>query len=236
MPPLAGARAPTVGSLAARLPNAAPVRQNWHLAIFPVGWMAGVLLLTLTTGLGKAEDASEQAVALVRSYVAARQSGDAALACSKLTPGQQRELVAIQSGDRYESATASRCPEYILETQSNSHLLNPALPELAAAPRIAYASPGIVVITSPDTSRLALTVVSEGSAMKLDVRGVERMEFKAGCARTGVATAGDCECAFERLRAEGRLPESQAQINTSWQQEARAALAQCEQQAGAPPE
>jgi hypothetical protein len=89
------------------------------------------------------------------------------------------------------------------------------------------------VITSPQAPGLELTVVSEGGSIKLDVRGVERWEFKEGCARAGIASAGECNCAFEQLRAKGLIPETRQQINAGWQHDARAALSQCERQTGA---
>jgi uncharacterized RDD family membrane protein YckC len=254
IPPMAGAAsqgplsavAATIGPPVAALQGAtgvtAPLAQsnasrssgsNWRVAGYPVLWVAAVLIGTFALGLGRAEGAGENAVALVRQYVQARQAGNAALACSLLTAGQQRELVAIQSGS-YLSASASACPSYVLETESGSHLLNPDLPAfVAAGPTVVAASPTAAVVVSSGDPGLQLTAVTEDGRLKLDVRGLQEQEFVAGCAHAGLLVASECECAFDRLRAEGPIPENTQQMSASWRSAAQAAALQCRESAAA---
>ncbi len=200
---------------------------DWRVVVYPALWVAAALIGTFALGLGQAEGAGEQAVVLVRQYVQARQDGNAVLACSLLTTGQQRELVAIQSGS-YQSARATACPRYILRTEANSHLLNPDLPAfVAAGPTVAAASPTAVVVVSTGDPGLQLTAVTEGGRLKLDVRGLQEQEFVAGCAHGGLLVASECECTFDRLRAEGPIPDNTQQLTDSWRSAADAAAQQC---------
>jgi len=202
-------------------------RRDWRIVGYPLSWIAAVLIATFALGLGKAEGAAEQAIALAREYVQAREQGNAALACSLLTPAQQRELAAVQ-GAGYESATANDCLRYILRSDPRSHLLNPQLSGfVAAGPTIAYASPTVVVLSSPAYPDLELVAVSEEGKLKLDVRGVQRAEFVDGCARGGLLTADQCGCTFDRLRAEGHVAENPARLTVAWRREAQAAADEC---------
>lgn len=251
MPPMAGATPATppaasaMPAAAAGIPPSAPpeppapslVREagtgtqargrDWRIVGYPLSWIAAVLIATFALGLGQAEGAAERAIALVREYVQAREQGNAALACSLLTAAQQRELAALQ-GAGYESATANDCPRYILRSDPRSHLLNPRLSGfVAAGPTIAYASPTVVVLSSPAYPDLELVAVSEEGKLRLDVRGVQRAEFVDGCARGGLLTADQCGCTFDRLRAEGHVAENPAQLTAAWRTEAQAAANGC---------
>ncbi|MGH2831243.1 MAG: RDD family protein, partial [Solirubrobacteraceae bacterium] len=134
---LSGRRRRRIGDLAGRtvvvadegyLPRPRPT--IWKLCVYPVGWVCVVMLVIFATGLGKAVSTQEEAVSLLHEYVKARQQHDAALACSLLTPEQQRELVAIQTND-YRQASADLCPQLILGTDPKSSLMNPGLEGLA---------------------------------------------------------------------------------------------------------
>jgi uncharacterized RDD family membrane protein YckC len=243
MPPMVGAMPPMAGTTPATPPAASAMPaarvtqppgartqargRDWRLVGYPLSWIAAVLIATFVLGLGQAEGAAERAVVLVREYVQAREQGNAALACSLLTPAQQRELAASQ-GAGYESATATDCPRYILRTDPGSHLLNPQLSGfVAAAPTIAYASPSMVVLRSPSYPALQLVAVAEEGKLRLDVRGFQRAEFVAGCARGGLLTADQCGCTFDRLRAEGHVAENPARLTAAWRREAQAAADEC---------
>lgn len=183
----------------------APARSDWRIALYPLGWTAAILIAIFAAGLGTAAGDEEAAVALVRSYVAAREQGNASLACSMLSTEQQRELVAIESND-YVTATAAECPTYILRSDPSSHLLNPALHQLATGPLdTRYVQGGAVIIGSPDTS-LQLVAVTQNNRLKLDVRGIERLAFINACTSAG-STPSVCECIFGLLRAQDALPE-----------------------------
>jgi uncharacterized RDD family membrane protein YckC len=239
MPPMAGtpasSAAPSVapptsaGAISAQA-HRDPARASgwdWRVPAYPLAWIAAVLIATFALGLGKAEGASEEAITLVREYVQARQDGNATLACSLLTPGQQRELVAIQSRE-YGSATSNGCPRYILESEARSHLLSPELGGFVAAePTIVSASPTAVVVGSSADPNLQLIAVAENGTFKLDMRGIQRIEFVAGCERSSPVSAEQCTCTFDRLRAEGPLPEGPQQITTAWRQRAQEVAEQC---------
>jgi uncharacterized RDD family membrane protein YckC len=177
-----------------------------RVAIYPLGWLAAVLVATFALGLGRAAGEDEAAIALVQSYVKAREHGNASLACSMLTREQQRELAALQSSD-YANATPGLCPAYILGTDSSSHLLNPALAEVAAAPLTSqYMALGAVVVRS-QYPPMELIAVSEAGQLKLDMRGVERLAFLKQCAATGQLGASVCACTFAWIRAQEMVPE-----------------------------
>ena len=182
-------------------------RAWWRVVAYPTMWLAAVLVGVFALGLGTAAGESEGALALVQSYLKARQQGNAHLACSMLTRAQQQELVALQGGG-YAGASASRCPAYILSSVRDSHLLNPALSELAGLPLATSYSPlGAVVVYSPELRGLELTVVSEDGHLKLDVRGLERLEFIRACSSTSLKSSTECTCIFDSARAQGSLPD-----------------------------
>ncbi|HMH47281.1 MAG TPA: RDD family protein [Solirubrobacteraceae bacterium] len=182
-----------------------PRHELWRVLAYPVSWVLAVIVATFALGLGDAVGADEQALSLVQSYVRAREHGDAALACSMLSREQQRELVALQTND-YRAASGARCPAFILRSETNSRLLNPALPELVAGPLTARYSPlGAVLVSSADVPDVALPAIYEGGRLKLDVRALQRVEFVRGCVQAGRLSAGECGCAFAELREEGLL-------------------------------
>jgi uncharacterized RDD family membrane protein YckC len=180
----------------------------WRIAFYPATWLAAVLLGVFALGLGAAVGEGEQAIALVHSYTRAREQGDASLACSMLTVGQQREIVAIEGGS-YANAQAGRCPEYILRSEPNSHLLNPGLVTLSESPLVAEYSPlGAVLVYSPQDPGLHLIAIPEDGHMKLDMRGLEKLEFIRGCAGVGGVTSTECACTFDLARDQAPFPEN----------------------------
>jgi uncharacterized RDD family membrane protein YckC len=188
----------------------APAQPLWRLLAFPASWILGLFVLVFATPIATAESEGARAISLVRSYEAAREAGNGALACSMLTVAQQRELVAIQSGS-YARASAAACPQYILREVSNSHLMNPELAELARGPLTsAYSTLGAVLVHAPGTPSVVLSAVHEGGALKLDVRGLQRLEFIAGYTASAHGHRAVCACVFDTARAEGRLPEGTA--------------------------
>lgn len=179
----------------------------WKLCVYPVGWVCVVMLVIFATGLGKAVGTQEEAVSLVHEYVEARQQHDAALACSLLTPEQQRELVAIQTND-YPQANADQCPSQILATNAQSNLLNPDLEALAEGPlESAYFPGGVVIVHSPAYPQIHLIAVPEAGKLKFDVRGLERIEFMAGCKSVGTMSQTTCGCVWRVLRYDDELEE-----------------------------
>lgn len=241
MPPMAGTTPPPAAAPPASAPTvptppppvlAGPSRWDWRIAAYPLAWIAAVLLATVAFGLGKAEGAGEQAIALVHEYVQARETGDGIRACSLLTAAQQRELVAVASGD-YGSATASRCPRYVLRSEAQT-LLNPHLREaVSIGLNVPYASPTAAVVASPVFPTLQVTAVMENGTLKLDARGLERIEFVAGCERGSLLSAAQCGCTFDRLRAEGPVPESSAQASATWRRRAQEVAEECRGFSGA---
>jgi uncharacterized RDD family membrane protein YckC len=180
------------------------LRQPWRAAIFPAACFAAVFVAIFGASIGVAVGQSEQAIALVRSYEHARETGNAELACSMLTVAQQRELVAIQQED-YATAAASSCPRFILGTVPGSHLMSPELPRLAASPLYAAFTPvGGLVVYSPETS-LHLIVSDENGRLRLDERAIEKLEFVRGCVAAGRFSSSSCVCTFEDARAQGTL-------------------------------
>lgn len=189
-------------------PLDSPPRLGLGLTLYPLGALAAVFTLIAVAGVGATLNQREQALALVRSYVKARERGNATLACSMLTVEQQRELVAIQGGS-YQSARAARCPAFILRTEPQSHLLNPMLPQLLAAPLTGQVTPvGAVVVHSLDPP-LELVAVPEDGHLKLDVRGLERLGYVHGCTLTGRLSSSQCLCIWGMLRDQGMIPEGQ---------------------------
>jgi uncharacterized RDD family membrane protein YckC len=186
----------------------APPRQAfWRVALYPASWLLAVLLAVFALGLGDAVGEGEQAIALVQSYVKAREQGEAARACSLLTVAQQREIVAIQERS-YSNASASRCPAFILGSSDNSNLRNPALAQLAAGPLLTAYTDGAVEVHSPEYPGIQLVAVSEDGQLRLDVRGLERLGFIDSCAGAGGLSSAVCTCAWNLLRAQGMLPDS----------------------------
>jgi uncharacterized RDD family membrane protein YckC len=179
-------------------------REPWRLAIFPVCWITGALVLIFALGVGTAIGRGEEALTLVRSYVQARERGDATLACSMLTIPQQREVVAIEGGS-YATASPQRCPAYILRAQPNSTLLNPGLAQLLEQRLVALDVAGAEVVRTSAQPGLELVAVREGGTLRLDVRGLQQIEFVRSCAGTGRATAAVCSCTWEHARVSGLL-------------------------------
>jgi uncharacterized RDD family membrane protein YckC len=180
----------------------------WRVALFPAGCLLISLVAVFGFGLDTAISEPEQAVALVRSYVKAREEGNAGFACSLLTAGEQREVVAIESGS-YASAQASRCPEYILRDQSDSHLLNPGLVRLSETQLNGVPTPlGGVVVYSPQDPGLRLIAVPEDGHMRLDMRGLEKLEFVRACAAVGEISSAECSCTFDLARAQNVISET----------------------------
>ena len=127
-----------------------------------------------------------------------------------LTSAQQREIVAIETND-YPNANASQCPAFILRSEPDSHLLNPGLVQLAASPLSAqYVGPGAVVVYSSQYPSLRLVAVSEGGRLKLDMRGLEKLEFDRACSAPGELTAAECSCTFDLARAQACCLKTQA--------------------------
>jgi len=185
----------------------APRRDLWRVLLYPAGWMTAVLVAIFALGLGAAAGENEEAIALVQSYVQAREQGNAVLACSMLTIGQQREIVAIEGGS-YREASADRCSEFILRSEPNSHLLNPGLVQFSESGlSAAHSGLGATVVYSPQDPALRLIAVAEGGHMRLDMRGFEKLEFVKGCTDSGRLTAGECACAFDLARSEGPFPD-----------------------------
>ena len=239
MPPMAGTTQRPAAAPPAPAPTmppppviARPSRWDWRIAAYPLAWIAAVLIATVALGLGKAEGAGEQAIALVHEYVQARDAGDGRRACSLLTPAQQRELVAVASGD-YGSAIASRCPRYVLQSEAQT-LLNPHLSEaVSIGLNVPYASPTAAVVASPIFPTLQVTAVTEHGTLRLDTLGLERIEFVAGCERGSLLSAEQCGCTFDRLRAEGPVPEGSAQASASWRRRAQEVAEECRGFSGA---
>jgi uncharacterized RDD family membrane protein YckC len=183
-----------------------PRHEPWRLAIYPLTWFAAVFLLIFALGLGVDAGRGEEAVALVRSYVQAREHGEAARACSLLTVAQQREVAAIQGGG-YATASASQCPGYILREQGESRLLNPGLGQFAQAQLTATSVAGAEVVRAAGDPGLELVAVPEDGQLRLDVRGLQKIAFVHECTQTGRASSATCACTFEHARASGLLSE-----------------------------
>lgn len=178
----------------------------WRLAVYPAAWIA--LTVIASAALGSAVSEREAAIALVRTYVQAREHGDAQRACSMLTVGQQRELATIQGGGSYGSAGPGDCPRFILTEDARSHLLNPALGGFTRSALLVASSPlGVYAVYSREDPGFALIAVREDGRLKLDMRGLERAEFVRACSAPGTIGPAVCACTFDRARAEGRLPE-----------------------------
>lgn len=77
--------------------------------------------------------------------------------------------------------------------------------QLAAGTLLArYLPGGAVLVGSPDGG-VQLVAIPEGGHLKLDVRGIEKVDFLKGCTAGGRLT--QCGCTFTLLRLEGELPE-----------------------------
>jgi uncharacterized RDD family membrane protein YckC len=183
-----------------------PPKRGWGVAAYPVGWLFAVLFAVFALGLGRAVGEGEAAIALVQSYVKAREQGNASLACSLLTHEQQRELAALQSNN-YANATRGLCPAYILGNDPSSHLLNPQLAEAATAPLATEYTPlGAVVVRLQYPPR-ELIAVHEDGQLKLDMRGVERLGFLRECSAAGRLSPSECDCTFAWMRVQEMVPE-----------------------------
>jgi uncharacterized RDD family membrane protein YckC len=181
---------------------------TWRLLAYPLAWSAAILIAIFALGIGTLAGHDEQAIALVRSYLSAREDGNGALACSMLSHEQQRELVAIQTRD-YASAKASRCPSLILGEEPRSHLLNPALAGFAAGPVIArYDSAGVALIESRSAPGLQLVAIFKDGRPLLDMRGAQKLGFVKGCSEPGTLTPSQCGCVFTTWRTAGLLEQA----------------------------
>jgi uncharacterized RDD family membrane protein YckC len=180
-------------------------RPLWQVVAYPLSWLTMVAIAIFALGLGTAAGADEQAISLVQAYVKAREGGDGVLACSMLTREQQRELVAIQTRS-YRHPDIARCPSLILGSDPSSHLLNPALADLAAGPIVArYNSAGFASVGSAREPGVELLVTFPEGHPKLDMRGAERLGFLKGCDASGRASSAQCACMFATLRASGMV-------------------------------
>jgi uncharacterized RDD family membrane protein YckC len=186
------------------VPPEVPARPLWQVLAYPLSWTAAALVAIFALGIGTAVGADEQAVSLVKSYERARQQGDGALACSMVSPEQQREIVAIETRE-YRDPQLALCPTMILKSDPSSHLLNPALASFVEGPMSArYSSAGVALVSSQASPGLGLIVLFEHGRPVLDVRGVEKLEFAQGCRMSG-GSSPYCECMWTTLRAEGLL-------------------------------
>jgi uncharacterized RDD family membrane protein YckC len=199
---------------------------RWRLLAYPLAWTAAALIAIFALGIDTAGAADEQAIALVRSYLKARGEGNGVLACSMLTPEQQRELVAIQTRD-YRTAQAARCPSVILGREPRSHLLNPALAAFAVGPIISrYDKTGVAVIESRSAPGLQLIAIFHDGRPLLDMRAVQKLGFVHGCSLPGRLTALQCGCVFAEWRADGLLDQAlEGQLTAAMQADERGCLA-----------
>jgi uncharacterized RDD family membrane protein YckC len=183
-----------------------PQYELWRVAIYPGVWMLVVVFLVFTLGLGSATGERDEAVTLVRSYVKAREQGNARQACSLLTLGEQREVAAL-GGIGYRNASAAQCPEFILKSSSDSNLRNPALAAASEGRLATLYTQGAVLLHSAEYPEIHLVAVSENGQLRLDVRGLERLGFINSCSAAGQLTSPECNCAWDLLRAQGMLPD-----------------------------
>ena len=199
--------------------------RSWRLLAYPLAWTVAVFVAIFALGIGSVAGHDEQAIALVRSYLAARDDGHAALACSMLSHEQQRELVAIQTRD-YANAEAGRCPAMILHEEPYSHLLNPVLAEFAKGPVIArYSNAGVAVVESRSAPGLQLVAIFQHGRPLLDMRGAQKLGFIKGCTKPGTLTASQCGCVFMTWRAEGLLEQAlEGRISVSMRERERSCV------------
>ncbi len=187
-------------------PDDPPERPLFGVVGVPVAAVTLAIVVGLATGSNPDWALRQQAMALVRSYVAARQSGDGPAACALLTTAEQRDVVAIQSGD-YATATAVACPSYILQSVPDSHLLTPWLLPFSQATMLTNVGPGgSVVVSSTGDPGLALVAVPDNGKLRLDVFGIARIQFVQACAATHRLSGASCGCLFDLLRAQDELP------------------------------
>jgi uncharacterized RDD family membrane protein YckC len=186
------------------VPPEVPARPLWRVLAYPLSWTVAAFVVVFALGIGTATGADEQAVSLVRSYEQARQHGDGALACSMVSREQQREMVAIETGN-YRDPQPALCPVLILRSDPASHLLNSALAAFVEGPMSArYSSAGVALVSSQTSPGLGMIVLFEHGHPVLDQRGAEKLEFAQGCRLSG-GTSIYCECMWTTLRAEGLL-------------------------------
>ncbi|HEU0316769.1 MAG TPA: RDD family protein [Solirubrobacteraceae bacterium] len=206
---LTGERRRRFGDLAGRTlvvpveSTSAPLpRPGLRAAIYPLAWLTSVMIVVFGLGLGSAAGASDQAIALVRSYENARASGNAALACSLLARDQQRELVALVTRD-YRHATAGACPQFVLSNGGASSTVSPRLAQFVAGPLVTRRTVlGGVHVISPDLPDISLYAISENGRNVLDARGLQKLSFVRSCTGAGRAPTGGCMCVYEWLRAQ----------------------------------
>jgi len=185
-----------------------PPRATLALAGYPALALAAAVLAAVAIGGDSGWTTRQNAAALVRAYIAARDGGHAAAACALLSVGQQRELSAIQSND-YPDASASMCPRYILQSDPNSHLLSPRLAGLTTGTLTTNLGPGgSVFISSTDDPQFGVIAAPQNGQLRLDTRGEQRVGFTAACATASkrLSNAG-CACVFDSLRAQDELPD-----------------------------
>jgi uncharacterized RDD family membrane protein YckC len=206
---LTGERRRRLGDLAGRtvvvrVTSVPSVRPNPGLLgwIYPVVWVTTTMIVIFGFGLGAAAGASDRAIALVRSYESARAEGNAALACSLLAHDQQRELVALVTGD-YRHATAAQCPSFVLSGGGASSTVSPALPQLVDDPLVTRRTVlGGVAVISPTYPAVSLYAISEHGRTVLDARGLQKLSFVYGCTQSAHGHAAQCLCLYEWLRAQ----------------------------------
>lgn len=168
------------------------------LAVIAAGLMGAMLSACGTTG-----DGAEKAV---RSFLDARESGDAAAACALMSAGQRREMVSLITSD-FARASAASCERFVLSRSPASTATKPDNAVLRSAELEAR------VLRSGDWEAASvrprgaggpqMEAIRDHGRWTVDGSAYEKVSFIMECSREG-GEADRCACLFEQgLRNRG---------------------------------
>lgn len=165
--------------------------------------IAAGLICGALSACGTESTGAEKAV---RSFLDARDSGNAAAACALMSPGQRREMVARITAD-FATASAAKCERFVLSRSPSSTATKPDNSVLRTAELEAQ------ILRTGDWQAASvrprgaagpqMEVIRERGRWAVDGSAYEKVSFIKECSQEG-GEADHCACLFEQgLRKRG---------------------------------
>ncbi len=169
-----------------------------------LGAIAAALMCATLGACGT--DNSNGAETAVRSFLDARESGNAAAACALMSPGQQLEMVSLITAD-VARASATKCKRFVLSHSPASTATKPENAVLRSAElesRILRAGGWQAASVHPrGASGPQMEVIRDHGRWTVDGSAYEKVSFIGECSRE-TGEADRCACLFEQgLRKRG---------------------------------
>jgi hypothetical protein len=169
---------------------------------------AAALLCAMLSGCATYAPADDDSgpVVTVRSFLDARESGDARAACKLMSAGQRLEMVARITAD-FAGASAAACERLVLSRSPASTATRPDRAKLRTADlEVRFLRAGDRQAASLSPRRALgpqMEVILEHGRWAIDGSAFEKVSFVKQCAGEGGA-ADRCACLFEQgLRKRG---------------------------------